>query len=275
MAYFNNYQTIGKQLFPGQSTPAPSGSIFGASPTSGQGAFGLVPGAINPPAAAGRSINADLSGLVSPEIQQRLQNEAARFGISSGMPGSGLAGNRYLHDYLGAGEAARDRGFKHYGELLPLAERNAELVAAPDPQQRAQTEQSFAQQMFDRYLAATRGSGNTGGGGGGGYQPSAAPVGAPAGARPGSFSSPNAFTSPTGPAPLSGMTPWAGPYGPEAYPPAQYPPIGEPAPMIGAESLTPWTEPAGMDYGAPAGTMTAADSSYYDPYSELGLGWDY
>ncbi len=138
------------------AAPTSTGGMFGATPTRGQGAYGLVPGQIEVPGQIQSNINNDLSGLVSPEIMSRLQNQAARFGVSSGMPGSGLQWNSYLHDYLGAGQVAQQRGFENYKSLLPLAERNAELAAAPDPQQRAETEQSFAQQMFDKYLSALR-----------------------------------------------------------------------------------------------------------------------
>ncbi len=185
-----NLTPIGAPTAPAAPTSTPG--MFGATPTQGQGAFGLVPGQIQVPAQAEQNIQNDLSGLVSPEIMSRLQNQAARFGVTSGMPVSGLQWNSYLHDYLGAGQAAQQRGFENYKSLLPLAERNAELAAAPDPTQRAQTEQSFAQQMFDKYLSALRGpaggTGNYRGGGGGnagGVNPAAGTFGQPSPTRTG------------------------------------------------------------------------------------------
>lgn len=148
--------------------------LFSPAPMTGQGAFGKVPGLTKVPDAAQRSINTDFNGMVSPEIRAKLQNEAARFGVSSGMPGSGLAANKYLHDYLGASRDAEDRGFKHYASLLPVAEQNAVNAAAPDPATRAVTEQSFAQQMFNQYLSTMRGAGS---GGRGGAQPNMNPAG--------------------------------------------------------------------------------------------------
>ncbi len=193
-----NLTPIGAPAAPAAPTSTPG--IFGATPTQGQGAFGLVPGQIGVPAQAQQNIQNDLSGLVSPEIMSRLQNQAARFGVTSGMPGSGLQWNSYLHDYLGAGQAAQQRGFENYKSLLPLAERNAELAAAPDPTQRAQTEQSFAQQMFDKYLSALRGpaggTGNYRGGGGVGANPAGGTIGQPSPVRTGGIPSPEPIHTP-------------------------------------------------------------------------------
>lgn len=156
--------------YPGKGKNAPvaapvSDGLFGSTPNPGQGAFGKVPGSVDIPASVTSGIKRDLSGIISPEVQAKLQSIAATFGIRSGMPGSGLQSNRYAHDYLGASDVARQRGFENWKSLVPLQQQNNELAAAPNPEQRALTEQSFAQQMFNQYLAAMRSGGNGGGGG--------------------------------------------------------------------------------------------------------------
>ncbi len=152
--------------------PAPvvaGGGLYPSTPNPGQGAFGAVPGSVDIPDSVSGGIKRDLSGILSPELQGKLQNIAATWGIKNGMPGSGAQSNLYAHDYLGASDAARQRGFENWKSLVPLQQQNNELAAAPNPTARAVTEQSFAQQMFNQYLAALGGRG--GGAGGGAINP--------------------------------------------------------------------------------------------------------
>ncbi len=235
------------------AAPTSTPGMFGATPTQGQGAYGLVPGQIAVPAQAQQNIQNDLSGLVSPEIMSRLQNQAARFGVTSGMPGSGLQWNSYLHDYLGAGQAAQQRGFENYKSLLPLAERNAELAAAPDPTQRAQTEQSFAQQMFDKYLSALRspagatGNYRGGGGGGGGNDP---------------FNSPYQKATITPDTRTGGIAAVQNPYSPRPTNSFVYPgsdPSGGTGPDTNYFYPDEWQAPVGTSYDPSANTYNAPD----------------
>jgi hypothetical protein len=180
------------------------------SPTSGTTAFGEVPGPIDLPnpyqdltrhlpqlgplnQAAGSDILANLHGQLSPETLARIQDASASFGISSGMPGSGLQRNRTARDLGLATEDLQARGLQQYNQTIPtisstqtvnpslqadIASRNATFAAAPNPA--AAT--SHAEDLFNSYLqriggggpglAINRARGGAGysiGGGGGGY----------------------------------------------------------------------------------------------------------
>ncbi len=168
-------------------------------PLSYSGTFGGVPGSIGIPnpyqdlssvypnlsgtnAATSQALLSELQGQVSPETQALLQDKAAAFGVSSGMPGSGLARNRNLRDLGLTSEGLQQQGLQNYGNIVrsvsgtqtvspdlqsQIAARNAQVLAAPIPAQAA----SYAQQLFDQYLNALR---RPGGGTGG--------IGSPAGA---------------------------------------------------------------------------------------------
>lgn len=160
--------------YPGRkskSNPIAPGGLYPSTPNPGKGAYGEVPGSADIPDAVSSGINRDLSGILSPAVQSKLQQIAATWGVRNGMPGSGAQTNLYEHDYLGASDAARQRGMENWKSLVPLVQQNNELAAAPNPKDRALLEQSFAQQMFNQYLAAMR---QGGGGGGGGYRSPAA-----------------------------------------------------------------------------------------------------
>src|SRR5207244_9608862 len=96
---------------------SPAGGGFNLNPTPGFGmcAFGAVPGQLSLPnpfadissvfpnlgginKQASSNILSKLRGQLSPETQAALQDASARFGISSGMPGSGLQRNRTGRD---------------------------------------------------------------------------------------------------------------------------------------------------------------------------------
>jgi len=158
-------------------------------PHAGQGPFGLVPGpigdvsdiayndmlkrlptlpAMNASAASG--VTARLMGQLSPETQAALQDIGARFGVASGMPGSGIARFRTARDLGRTTEDIQRAGLQDYGALLAdnqrlnvspetqiaAKERDLELAAAPDPAQQA----AYQQQLFQQQLAAlSRGGG--------------------------------------------------------------------------------------------------------------------
>jgi hypothetical protein len=168
------------------------------APRTGQGPFGLVPGGIGLPpvyndvagvfpnlsgnlGALSSNIASELAGELDPQTIAMLQNTSAQFGIGSGSPlspFSGASGLRHLGQTV---EAQKAKGNADLLAALPtvaktltvspetqleVANRNATLNAAPDPQAAARE----AQRLFDLYLA------RLGGGRGGGslsYSPGA------------------------------------------------------------------------------------------------------
>lgn len=172
-----------------------------ATPRTGQGPFGLVPGAIGLPpvyndvagvfpnlsgnlGALSQNISSDLAGELDPQTIAMLQNTAAQFGIGQGTPLSPFSGAQGLRQLGLTAEAQRRQGAQTLLSALPtvaksltvspetqleVADRNATLGAAPDPEKAARE----AQRLFDLYMAklmGSRGGGVTysGGGGGGG-----------------------------------------------------------------------------------------------------------
>lgn len=139
-------------------------------PHTGQGAFGLVPGPLGvpgpygdiDPALVSGAVSSHLEGVLSPEEQAAIQDAGARFGVTSGMPGSGLARNRTVRDIGLATGQRQAQGLSEYNALVPgaafkneIASQNALNAAAPDPAQAA----SYAKSLFDQYLNSIRGAG--------------------------------------------------------------------------------------------------------------------
>lgn len=165
----------------GTSTGA-SGYNASPTPTRGKGAFGMVPGQINLPnpygdlssvypnlSGANQSVSgnimAELGGQLSPGTIRQLQDSAAAFGISSGMPGSQFQGYTGLRNLGLASEALTQQGIKDYNATLPtisstqtvnpaleaqIAETNSINAAAPDPALAAQEQE----RLFDKYLSS-------------------------------------------------------------------------------------------------------------------------
>lgn len=209
---------------------AGTGGPFNPTPTRGLGPYGGVPGQIVVPKDIQDNISYDAKGLIRPDVAARLQNEAAAKGVASGMPGSGLQWNSYLHDYLGASDVARKRAYDEYLGLVPVAEQNAVNAAAPDPQHRGELEWSHAKEMFDRYLQQLGWGGNRGGGGSG-YR-------SPAGGT-GEMAPPPVASRPTGSATPLPTSP---------YPHNDFQP----------DPTKPW------DWGAPGGTWYDASNDTYN-----------
>jgi hypothetical protein len=179
-------------------------------PTGYDPRFGGVPGALGLPdpsadlaahypnlsgatSQASADVLAKLRGELSPETQNAIQDAAARFGVTSGMPGftpGSLAGNRGLRDIGLNAEAQTQQGLQDYNALTSnisntqtvnpalqasIAEQNAINASAPNPA----AAQTYAQSLFDKYLAQIHGGGGRGGvnsppiraGGGGGISP--------------------------------------------------------------------------------------------------------
>lgn len=171
---------------------APTGFNVSPPPTTGQGAFGMVPGQLGMPdpfgdisgvypglksanQAISRNIASELSGSLSPQTTNALWDIANRFGVASGMPGAGLFSNAFLGNIAGAIEGRKRQGLEDYSRFVPtlagtqtvqpalqtqIALQNAVNAAAPDPSQSA----SYAQQLFNRYANSL--------GGGSGMRPS-------------------------------------------------------------------------------------------------------
>lgn len=188
----------------GGSAPAGGGGFnLSPSPTTGQGAYGAVPGQLGLPNPLGNlvgvlpqlpqinqgvsgAINSASQGQLSPDVLAQIRDNSANYGVSSGMPGSGLAANRGLRDI---GRTSLDQqhwaaqaypgfvgavsGTQTVSPALQneIATQNALNRAAPDPNKAA----SAAQKLFNDYLAKMGGSGGSKspaggyGGGSGGY----------------------------------------------------------------------------------------------------------
>lgn len=172
---------------------ASGGTAFNLNPapTSGVGPFGAVPGQLGLPdpmgdltkalpglpkvnEAATGVLMSQLNGELSPQTVNAIQDAAARFGVSSGMPGSGLAWNRALRDLGLSVEGQQQKGLQNYGPFIgtvsgtqtlnpglqaEIANTNAINAAAPDPTKAA----SYAQMLFQQYLQSIGGGGPAGG----------------------------------------------------------------------------------------------------------------
>lgn len=174
-------------------------------PLKGTGAFGLVPGTVGLPtpgadlnAAAGGGVpglnkqmldtlSAWGGGQLSPGTLNALQNAAATFGLTSGMPGGlrpgSLTSSNLFGNVVGFAENQAQKAMQDYNQLIPtisrtqtvdpalqarIAESNALSLAAPSPAAAA----SHAESLFNKYLNALRGGGGGGGGGAwGGFRP--------------------------------------------------------------------------------------------------------
>lgn len=153
------------------------------SPTSGQGAYGMVPGQTGlPPSiwqqmqgvagfpgmtkSATGDINAELAGTLSPGTRSTMQDASASWGVNSGMPwttGAGIPMSKFLSGMGLTSEGLTQTGMQDYFKFLGgvggtqtdpalasgIAQQNATLASAPDPTQAA----SAMQANFDKYMA--------------------------------------------------------------------------------------------------------------------------
>jgi hypothetical protein len=109
------------------------------------------------------NIAGQLSGQISPSTMNLLQNKAASMGVNSGMPGSGFSQNNLLESLGLTSEGVQQQGITNYNQLsqtagsqqndpnlvASIATQNAVDAAAPNPQ----AAQTYAQSLFDKYLA--------------------------------------------------------------------------------------------------------------------------
>lgn len=179
MALFN-FPTVRS----GSASGASNADIFGQRvaqvpmPTPFQNLSSVYPNLSGANAQVSGDILSKLKGQLSPETINAIQDNAARFGVQSGMPGSGLAGNLGLRSLGLQTEALQQQGLQDYGNILPVISgtqtvkpetqfevnlQNAVNAAAPDPGAAS----TYAQGLFDKYLQSIRGpAGGTGEGAG-------------------------------------------------------------------------------------------------------------
>lgn len=105
-----------------------------------------------------------LAGVLSPETLNSIRDNSATFGVTSGMPGAGLAGYRGLRDIGRNVQDLQNQGFQNYmGALKTTASQqldpslvaniemhNADLAAAPDPAAAAAQENSLYQYRYNQ-----------------------------------------------------------------------------------------------------------------------------
>lgn len=229
-----------------------------------------------------RNIMASLRGELSPETLAGIQNDAAAYGVTSGMPGSDLSFRRGITQKAGTREALQQQGLQQFLASLAgisktqaldpamqaeIADRNANYNAAPDPRANALQ----IQRTFDQNRGGMNGGGGvtysqSGRGGGG--------VGAP-GLPPGQndfWSGPTQGTGWEAPtytggwqSPLSGMDGFS---------------FGNGGSQGGLNYYDPFAIQQGgeIDFGTPggAGGDGAAGAPFggnqYDPLAEYGFG---
>jgi hypothetical protein len=165
----------------------PPGTTVGSStnpaPRSGQGAFGLVPGSISNPNPFGdlsslypnlsgsnsqisHNVMNELNGVLSPSTIDNIRNNAASFGVSSGMPGSQFQGYQGLANLGLTTEKLQGQGLNDYLSAITgisktqtvdpalqteIATQNSVWNSAPDPASAAKEQQN----LFDEYLKKT------------------------------------------------------------------------------------------------------------------------
>lgn len=146
---------------------------IGKPPSLYQGIESIYPGIGGLTSGAGRVIGSQIRGELSPETINTIQDEAASFGITSGLPNTNFSGYRGLRNLglnvEGTQRAGVDAYNKYLSTLAPLMDNpellagiaswNATNNAAPDP--RRAYEQMLAD--YGRYMSGAAGAGSMGG----------------------------------------------------------------------------------------------------------------
>lgn len=225
------------------STGTPGTFNVSPAPRTGQGPFGLVPGNVGVPTPAADlgtqypnlsgtnatisgNILAGLEGQLSPGTIAALQDANAAWGVSSGMPGSGLVRNRGARNLGLTAEQLQAQALQQYNQTIPtisrtqtvspelqseIAQWNAIMNAAPDPAQA----QNYAQGLFAAYMQALGGGrgpgGGTGGRGGGmPYMPQSEPVASRINTETSPYYMPHPYAPPTATGDASASSLYAG-----------------------------------------------------------------
>lgn len=160
----------------------PSSYTYNVTPATqeGSGIYGAVAGATEIPdvyqqlsdvypelggtnVAASGALLSQLQGRLSDETIRNIQDAAARFGVSSGMPGSGLQWNRALRDIGLSTEQLQQQGLQNYSSVIPAVSRtqtvtpetqistsqaNAALAAQANPEEAT----NYALDLYNEYL---------------------------------------------------------------------------------------------------------------------------
>jgi len=115
-----------------------------------------------------RNVMSELRGELSPETIAAIQDNAATFGVTSGMPGSQFAGRKGLRSLGIETERLQGQGLQDYLASITgisktqtldpaleaeIATQNAVWNAAPDPELAARREES----LFEKYARQFRG----------------------------------------------------------------------------------------------------------------------
>lgn len=187
LGYGSNYSVGGNPYSPTSNPPNqsyPGAAVFGQRVPSipqvgGPSLSSVFPNLSGANAAASGALASELTGQLSPQTIAAINDAAASYGVTSGMPGSGLAQNLFPRSIGLATEQLQHQGIGDYSSLIPsvsgtqtvspaqAAPLNAEIQAmnatnasAPDPAAAG----SYAQQLFQQYLSSlSRPSGGTGG----------------------------------------------------------------------------------------------------------------
>lgn len=179
-----------------------TGSSFASAP-GGRSAFGSVPGPIGVPANQFQQVAGVVPGLpkltntvvgniqsaaegnLSTGTQNLLQDKAAQYGVTSGMPGlSGLSLQNLMQNIGLTSELLTQQGTKDYLSFLTgvgstqtdpnlaasIEDRNANNAAAPDPRMAAEYQLGLLDRYLQQYGGGNRPSGGSGVSPGGNYQ---------------------------------------------------------------------------------------------------------
>ena len=160
------------------------------APTSGQGAFGMVPGQTALPPSIWDQLNSNipgygamttsatgniqsmLNGQVSPSTMMNLGNQAASRGVSLGQPNSPMSNMIGLNLLGTTSEGLQQQGLQDYNSfsstagseqqnpalMSEISQSNAVLGSAPDPSAASAYEKS----LYDQYMAKMNPAGGTG-----------------------------------------------------------------------------------------------------------------
>lgn len=182
-----------------------TGSISGrGGATGGSKAYGSIPGQTNLPnpsadlgkvfpnlSQANTSVSKDilnqLNGELSPDTISNIKDNAASFGVASGLPGSQFSSYRGLRNLGISTQDLQNQGIQNYNATVPtisrtqtvspetqiaLDQNNKVLASAPDPEAAAAEQQRLFDQYLDRLTNPAGGTGSyslTSGGGSGGF----------------------------------------------------------------------------------------------------------
>ena len=186
---------MGNSSYPATSTT--TNGTQSPAPQTGKGAYGMVPGDISNPNPFGdlsklypnlsgansqisSNIMNELNGVLSPSTINNIRNQAATFGVTSGLPSSQFSGYQGLANLGLTTEKMQGQGLQDYLNAITgisktqtvdpalqteIATQNSVWNAAPDPAAAAKEQQN----LFDQYLAKLQSpAGGTGAGAVGG-----------------------------------------------------------------------------------------------------------